>query len=142
MTPPRYFMTYYLRALLQHVMGRLDEAARPFGLTGQQIAVLALLRKPGASNAELARQLSVTPQSMSELLLKLERASLITRAADPKNARVLRTALTAKGQQVLARGGQEIAKAEERLLSPLTAKEQRALREALERCVKALPEDR
>jgi DNA-binding MarR family transcriptional regulator len=141
MAQPRYFMTYYLKTLLQHVRGELDVAVKPLGLTGQQVAVLSLLRKPGASNAELARETGVTPQSMAEQLLKLERAGLVARTPDPANARVLRTALTAKGLQAVTRGGAEMARVEERLLAPLSSKEQRVLREALERCVNALPED-
>jgi DNA-binding MarR family transcriptional regulator len=139
---PRYFLTYYLKTLLQHVRGELDASLEPLGLTALQMAVLAMLRRPGASNAELAREAAVTPQSMAELLAKLERGGLVERAPDPKNARVLRAALTAKGQQALARGGAETARVEERLFAPLSKKEQRALREALERCVRSLPEGR
>jgi DNA-binding MarR family transcriptional regulator len=140
MAQPRYFLTYYLKTLLQHVRGELDDAVKPLGLTGQQVAVLSLLRRPGASNAELARETGVTPQSMVEQLLKLEKAGLVFRTQDPRNARVLRTALTAKGLQALGRGGAEIARVEERLLAPLSSKERRALQEALERCVNTLPE--
>ena len=67
----------------------------PKGLSVAQYTTLSILRsRSGLSNAQLARRLWVTPQSMNEVISALERAGLIERVPDVANRRILRTALT------------------------------------------------
>ena len=98
----------------QHALRtRLDAALREIGLTMPQYAVLASLQgKPGASNATLARNAFVTPQTMQAILVALERAGFISRSAHPEHGRVLRTELTASGQAILERASGIVADAE------------------------------
>ena len=95
---------------LAFVIGRVDHGIRremrrrlsAQGLSVQQYTALSVLRaRPGLSNAQLARRSLVTPQSMIEILSKLERRGLVRRDVDPTHARILRTELTPAGRELL-----------------------------------------
>lgn len=100
---PRPRLGYALARLERALRRELDERLRAHGLTLTQLSALSILSSRGElSNAQLARRCYVTPQSMSEVILVLERAELIRRSPDRANRRVLRTALTPKGRATLA----------------------------------------
>ena len=88
---------------ISYVIARLERAVRkeigrlvgPRGLSVAQYTTLSILRSRSVlSNAQLARRLWVTPQSMNEVISALERAGLIERVPDAGNRRILRTTLT------------------------------------------------
>jgi len=100
---PRPRLSYALARLERAIRKELDDRLRPHGLTVPQFTALSILSSRGElSNAQLARRCYVTPQSMSEVILALERDGLITRSPDSANRRVLRTALTTRGRDTLA----------------------------------------
>jgi DNA-binding MarR family transcriptional regulator len=83
----------------------MDRALEPIGVTVTQLGVLARLQAtPGLSNAELARQTLVTPQTMNVILGRLEAAGLVERRPHPGHGRILLAELTPAGQAVLDRG--------------------------------------
>jgi len=59
---------------------------------------------PGLSNAQLARRLNVTAQSMNGMVVALEREGYIERAVDPENARVLRCYALPAGVTLMRKG--------------------------------------
>jgi DNA-binding MarR family transcriptional regulator len=135
------------RPRLAYVIGRLDralrqrigEAVRPHGLTTPQYTTLSVLRvRGGLSNAQLARRAFMTPQSMSELIVALERGGLIERESDPAHGRILRAELTRKGKEVLARCDRAVDAIEAEMLRELAAVERRALVDELEACLRGL----
>ena len=134
-----------IKALHQAIRTDLDASLRDRGLTLPQVAVLVRLRQSlGASNAELARAAFVSPQSMAEVVEVMVDKGWITRSADPDDARVLRTALTRTGIEMMRAGAAEIANVERRLVGALEHGEEAALRDMLERCAAAFgaaPED-
>lgn len=94
---------YLIKQLETEVRLCLEEALRGFGLTPSLYLVLELVaRRPDLSAADLARRLSMTPQSMNELVAVLERGSLVHREADPANRRVLRIRATGGGTALVA----------------------------------------
>ena len=94
---------YLIKQLETEVRLRLEEALRGFGLTPSLYLVLEVVaRRPDLSAADLARRLSMTPQSMNELIAVLERGSLVHREADPANRRVLRIRATGAGTALVA----------------------------------------
>jgi DNA-binding MarR family transcriptional regulator len=116
-----------------------DEVARRHDLTTPQYAVLdALGRKPGASGAALARMCFVTPQSMNELLVRLERSGLVERASDPSHGRRLSLTLTPAGASVLSAITVEMEGVQQRMVSALTTQEAKALSSYLRSCADAL----
>ena len=73
---------YVLKQAQSALRSRMDEALRPLDLTVPQYACLELLGTGPLSNAELARGVFVTAQSMNAGVRSLQERGLITRA-DP-----------------------------------------------------------
>lgn len=118
---------------------RLHEA----GLTltrPQGLALLLLAEHPGASNAELARLLDVSPQTMHQTLLRLERDGLVTRRPHPCLKRVQAHDVTAHGLELMERGSAVAREAIEAAMGSLHRDEQEALVGLLERSLAGLSE--
>jgi DNA-binding MarR family transcriptional regulator len=129
---------------ISYVIARLERAVRkeigrlvgPRGLSVAQYTTLSILRsRSGLSNAQLARRLWVTPQSMNEVISALERAGLIARVPDAGNRRILRTALTPTGKATLDACDIEILAMEESLLSAVPGEDHDHLVHTLEICI-------
>jgi DNA-binding MarR family transcriptional regulator len=116
-----------------------DEVARRHDLSTPQYAVLdALERNPGLSGAALARACFVTPQSMNELLIRLEGSGLVVRASDPLHGRRLSYTLTAEGSHLHGLMTAEMESIQTQMVSALTAQEAEALSSYLRSCADAL----
>jgi DNA-binding MarR family transcriptional regulator len=113
----------------------LDGRLRPLGLTGPQYIALRLVQaSPGVTNAELARELFVTPQTMVRVLRGLTDGGLVVRTPNPHHGRVLEARLTPEGTRLLDRARAVAEAAEMEVLSPLTATQRRQLLTFLLRC--------
>ena len=125
---------------LQHALRlRMDDILRPTGLTAPQYAILcAVEAEAGLSNARLARAAFVTPQTMQGMLANLERDGVIGRHADPNNARVRRTELTAAGREMLARAHVLVAGVEQVMVASFGKQEAARLALSLTRCAEDL----
>lgn len=119
-------------ASLIYIVGRVSQGVRremrarlaPLNLSVQEYTALSVLRsRPGLSNAQLARRSLVTPQSMIEILAKLERRGLVKRAADPAHARILRALLTTKAIKLLAKADPAIEAIQEQILADVPQRE-------------------
>ncbi|PRX47650.1 DNA-binding MarR family transcriptional regulator [Prauserella shujinwangii] len=140
MTTPGHVRTAYLVKRLElAVRARLDAAVRPHGLTTAQYTALTALRGgPGMSSAQLARRSFVSPQTMQELVVNLERRGLVTRSPSPDNRRVLGISLTDAGEAELRRLDEDVDEIERQMLADLDDEQVAALREALRRCTQRL----
>lgn len=126
----------YLIANVARAVSREIAAVRLPGIAVPQVAPLLLLsREPGLSNAQLARRLHVSPQSMNEVIIDLEHAGLIRRRVDGANRRILRAELTAAGRKQMARWDKAIEELEARLFDGLSERQIEAMAEALRRCI-------
>jgi DNA-binding MarR family transcriptional regulator len=132
---------------ISYVVGRLDRALRreigalvaPHGLTVPQYTALSILRdRAGLSNAQLARRSYVTPQSMNEVIAKLERDGLVARSPAANHGRVLEMALTPAGHEVLKRCDDAVTEMESRMLADLDDDARAELLKALKDCVHRL----
>jgi DNA-binding MarR family transcriptional regulator len=95
---------YQLRRAQYAYRLALDRALQPTGVTAPQFAAMALLHAtPGLSNAQLARQSLVTPQTMNVIVGRLEAAGLVVRSPHAAHGRILRASLTALGESALER---------------------------------------
>jgi DNA-binding MarR family transcriptional regulator len=115
-----------------YVVGRVNQGIRremrnrlaQCGLSVQEYTALSVLSaRPGLSNAQLARRSLVTPQSMIEILNKLEHRGLVQREVDPRHARILRGTVTAKGAEALAVADPAVAEIQEEILADLPDRE-------------------
>jgi DNA-binding MarR family transcriptional regulator len=116
----------------------IEEKMRAHGVAltfPRATALISLLGDDGLSNAQLARQALVSPQTMHQILLRLEQDGLVTRSADPAHGRVQRTALTETGRALLMRGMAVSGPVFERLQAGLDARERAELVRLLARCV-------
>ena len=81
---------YLLKRAATSLRSAMDAALRPLDLTVPQYACLELLgQRPGLSNAELARGVFVTRQSMNGVLRGLQDRGLVTRPATAPSGRAL-----------------------------------------------------
>jgi DNA-binding MarR family transcriptional regulator len=91
-----------VKRLQQALRARMDGVLAQYELTTPQYAVLAqLAKRPGISNAELARLSFVTPPTMIRIVTTLEDLGLLTRTDRPVEGRARATQLTAEGRQRL-----------------------------------------
>jgi DNA-binding MarR family transcriptional regulator len=117
----------------------IDDVVGAHGLSVNQYTTLSVLnRRSGLSNAQLARRALVSPQSMNEVLLALEKRGLVRRRAHPEHGRILQARLTAKGRRVLTACDEQVREVEARMVAGLSADEKTLLRNALLHSVHAL----
>jgi DNA-binding MarR family transcriptional regulator len=114
-----------------------------FGLQRGEFAVLAALRRSGApfamSPTALYETTMISSGAMTHRIDRLEANGLVARRPDPSDRRGKLVALTAKGRALIDRAITAHVENELRLLSALSAKEQRALAALLAKLVEGLP---
>ena len=132
-------LLYLIGRIDRVVRRRIDEVVGSHGLSVNQYTTLSVLeRRSGLSNAQLARRALVSPQSMNEVLLTLERRGLVRRRAHPEHGRILQARLTAKGRRLLGACDAAVRDVEARMMRDLTARDEAALRRGLIAGVRAL----
>jgi DNA-binding MarR family transcriptional regulator len=97
----------------------------------EYICMRMLSQSPGQSNAELARDLNVSPQAMNMVVRRLQERGLVTRPATVPSGRSLPTELTRKGVELLKRTDAGVREAERHLLAKLSEQERRDFRRLL-----------
>lgn len=113
---PHETIGYALKQAQQALRLHMDRELKEVGLTAPQYAVLSSLEaEAGLSNAMLARQAFVTPQTMQVMLVKLEKAGLIERTPDEVHGRIQRTTLTSAGSAALKKA-HDVGRSSERLI--------------------------
>jgi len=130
--PDRQSFVYLIGRLNRGIQPALTQALSPFDLSLPEFTTLSVLeRKPGLSNAQLARRALITPQAMIQVLRRLEERGLVTRKVDPSHARILRSSLTAKGRRLVESAGTAVDAVEDRLLEELPRGSREGLCDAL-----------
>jgi DNA-binding MarR family transcriptional regulator len=129
-TAPRTI--YLVRMVDIAIRAGLEQRLQEFQLTGAQYTVLSLLSsRDNLSSADLSRRFLVTPQSMNEMIMALERKELVSRQEDEDNRRILRVKLTAHGQAVLKKCDKQVDGLEAELFDGLEPSVLTGLRETL-----------
>jgi DNA-binding MarR family transcriptional regulator len=132
-------LLYAIKQVELAVRAQLDELLRPSGTTTLQYTALTVLaRRDGLTSAELARNSFVTAQTMTDLVMGLERRGLISRTPDPAHRRRLLISLTDKGWAFLDEHADSVRKIEAQMVSGLSAEERASLHDVLNRCRAAL----
>jgi DNA-binding MarR family transcriptional regulator len=121
-------LIYALGRVHQFVSREMRLRLAPWELTVQEYTALSVLRaRPGLSNAQLARRSLVTPQSMLEILAKLERRGLLGREVDPGHGRVLRATPTPAGLALLTRADPDVAAIQDEILAAVPSDQREAV---------------
>jgi len=117
----------------------MDAALKGLGVTTPQYAALSVLaEEPGISNAALARRSFVTPQTMNQILVRLEAAGFVERRPHPEHGRVLQAFLTEEGERLRRYCATRVDAVEERMVGGLSEGERLGLLEMLRACSVAL----
>jgi DNA-binding MarR family transcriptional regulator len=104
---PEAHLGYLLKQAHQLMRAAIENRARAAGLTmtfPHMAALYLLSESPGLSGAQLARWAMVSPQTMNQILTRLEADGLIVRERDPEHGRILRARVTDLGMQRFQRG--------------------------------------
>jgi DNA-binding MarR family transcriptional regulator len=121
---------HLLRAAMEHRLRK-----RRIGLTFPHAAALFLLSEsPGLSGAQLARWAMVTPQTMNQILTRLEAEGCIVREADPEHGRILRARVTARGKKAFELGCEVADQLMEEMQAGLRTSQRSELLHLLARC--------
>jgi DNA-binding MarR family transcriptional regulator len=132
-----------LRGLNHALRQDFDEALRrsrvPLSLS-QMVVLYSVHCQPGIQGARVARNLCVTPQTASQLLVRLEKGGYISRSASATNARADCWSLTARGTAIVARAIKAGEPVYSRMIAALKPREVEQLATLLERCVASLNE--
>ena len=130
---------YQLKRVEHALRLEMDVALRDEGMTTPQYAALSVLEEEaGLSGAALARRCFVTPQTMNQILKKLESAGMVERRPHPEHGRVLSAYLTKKGAKHVFRAHETVEAIEERMLAGLGRKKRARLLGTLRGCVTSL----
>jgi DNA-binding MarR family transcriptional regulator len=97
----------------------------------QYICMRILSHSPGRSNAELARDVNVSPQAMNMVVRGLQERGLVTRPATVAAGRSLPAELTREGTALLAEIDPGVREAERKVLAPLDEQDRRQFRRLL-----------
>ena len=114
-----------------HVALFLQELAR-FDLTPIQYATMFVLsRANGMDQVTLAGFVAIDRSTAGNVLMRLQSKGLVKREPSPEDGRARNLLLTAKGKKMVRDATAAVTRVQERLLSPLSKKEQSVFVNAL-----------
>ena len=126
---PLGFLLYRVVAALRP---QVAAELKPLRLGLPEFVCLRILSKhPGLTSAELARGTNVSAQAANQVLLALEERGALIRPASTPAGRAMPAQLTRRGKALLKRAEAAVEIAEQRILTRLTADQQRHLKELL-----------
>ena len=113
---------------------------RAFDLRPVEYTILELVREGQCTTpSQLAKELAITPPSMSVWLDKLSNRQLLSRSKSATDGRASQVQLTANGLKLVKQAHETLLKSEQRLLSPLSAGERAMLLEILHKLCEKQP---
>lgn len=113
-----------------------DEAMSRHGVrVGQHIVLTALWDQDGLTPGEIARRLGAATPTIVNTATRMEEAGLVTRRADPSDARLVRLYLTPSGRSAREPVRDARAALERQATAALTAAELDHLRSALTKII-------
>ena len=134
----RHLPTWLTAEVARRGRRLVTESLAQEGARRQHFTVLTSLAEQGPmSQAELGRRLSIDRSDLHALLAELEQDGSVARARDEHDRRRNVVTLTRAGAKALARLDTLIDAAQDALLQPLSAPEQRELRRLLQKVLTA-----
>ncbi len=115
------------------VMAVLSRIGAEHDLSLTQLRMLGILRDRRVTMSELAGYLGLDKSTVSGLVSRAEKRSLIGRAPNPADGRAIDVFLTAAGTELAGRGAAQVARALSPMTGALTPAQARQLTTLLER---------
>ncbi len=113
---------------------------RVFDLRPVEYTILELVREGQCNTpSQLAKELSITPPSMSVWLDKLSERKLLARSKSTLDGRASQVQLTLAGTRLITQAHEALLKSEQRMLSVLSAGERVMLLEILHKLCEKQP---
>ena len=134
---------YLIKRLEIEQTSRMTKALDQFGLSPIQFAILYFVDydQGDLSSAQLSRRFLMTPQSMNEHVRVLERKKLLKKKTDPSHKKILRIALTVKGNKILEACNRELDIMEGKFLKQLSQKEIETMKNLIGKILNSVRED-
>lgn len=124
------------RANLESLAHFEQAVAAPYELRPVEYTLLQLLREGICTTpSQLAKELRITPPSMSVWLDKLTSRGLLTRSKCETDGRAQQIALTSKGQKLITQAHEKLLASEQRMLAHLSMGERTMFLEILEKFI-------
>ncbi|VXB84806.1 ArsR family transcriptional regulator [Arthrobacter sp. 9V] len=111
-----------------YMFRRLDPEGE---LTAAQLSLLSMISDGGLRVGDIAKNLGIKVPSATEQIIKLERASLITRQPDPDDSRAVRVVISQAGTAAVESANQRRNAMVAELLQELSSEEIEHLASAL-----------
>lgn len=135
---PTFWINHASRALMR----RFDERLRPFGYSMAYVRVAIALEQHGPmQQKELLEHVDVEQPTLTALLTRMERDRLLSRKADPRDARARLVSLTARGASRLAEVKQALAEVVDQALTGIAEQEQQVVLRVLRQVVANLGQE-
>jgi DNA-binding MarR family transcriptional regulator len=127
---------HLIRRAQQIAVSIFAEQLTDADITPVQFAILnALLDSPGIDQVSLAKRVAFDPATSGSVIGRLEAKAWVERKADPNDRRRKLLVVTAAGVQALGQVQKDVARIQEKILSPLTPQEQSQFVHLLSRLV-------
>jgi DNA-binding MarR family transcriptional regulator len=127
---------HLIRRAQQIAVSIFTEQLSSADITPVQFAILnALLGSPGIDQVSLAKRVAFDPATSGSVIGRLEAKGWVVRQADPNDRRRKLLVVTPAGVQALGLVQADVARIQEKILSPLTPQEQRQFVQLLLRLV-------
>jgi DNA-binding MarR family transcriptional regulator len=108
------------------------ETSRPLGLTPQQAHLICVLLMGPQGMTDLSRTLSIERSTLTNMVDRLERRTLVARTAHPTDRRACEIHLTADGRTLANQAHEAVTARIKTLTAQLPATTRRQLAEALQ----------
>jgi DNA-binding MarR family transcriptional regulator len=132
--PIRQNASYTLARVCRAHRAYVGELLSDHGLhVGQEMVLVELWQVDGLRGSELTERLGVEPPTITKMLRRLEACGLVARRADPEDARSLRVYLTGQGRALEEPVVRCWERAEQTVLSGMSAGDRQAFRKLLDR---------
>ena len=101
---PKYFVCSLATRAVRQMVAYYNRALAPMGLTAQQVMALGVLwQEDGLSLGEFARRAGMGKASAVTMIRRLEGMELVSKSADPDDARLNVLTLTGKARALAPR---------------------------------------
>lgn len=133
---------HLIRRAQQIAVSIFAEQLSSADITPVQFAILnALLDSPGIDQVSLAKRVAFDPATSGSVIGRLEAKGWVVRKTDPNDRRRKLLVVTREGVQALGLVQADVARIQEKILSPLTPQEQGQFVQLLSRLVQGHPTD-